>query len=133
LQIERKQKKHQDNMVQTILNFVKGNYKTLIKVAVGIFILYWVIYVLTPTMQMSVQEKQKIDSLNNMIKEIYKDQQKLDSNIVGYNQKIDEVDNHIDKIKGQKTIVKEIYHEEINRVDTYTDNDVDSFFSNRYK
>jgi hypothetical protein len=133
LRIERKQKNHQDNMVQTILNFVKGNYKTLIKVAVGIFILYWVIYVLTPTMQMSVQEKQKIDSLNNMIKEIYKDQQKLDSNIVGYNQKIDEVDNHIDKIKGQKTIVKEIYHEEINRVDTYTDNDVDSFFSNRYK
>lgn len=120
-------------MVQTILNFVKGNYKTLIKVAVGIFILYWVIYVLTPTMQMSIQEKQKIDSLNNIIKEIYKDQQRLDSNIVGYNQKIDEVDNHIDKIKGQKTIVKEIYHEEINRVDTYTDNDVDSFFANRYK
>jgi len=120
-------------MVQTILNFVKRNYKTLIQVAVGIFILYWVIYVLTPTMQMSVQEKQKIDSLNLIIKDIYKEQQKLDSSIAEYNGKIDEVDNHIDKIKGQKTIVKEIYHEEINRVDTYTDNDVDSFFSNRYK
>jgi vacuolar-type H+-ATPase subunit I/STV1 len=120
-------------MVQTILNFVKGNYKTLIKAAVGIFILYWVIYVLTPTMKMSVQEKQKIDSLNIIIKDIYKEQQKLDSSIAEYNNKIDEVDNHIDKIKGQKTIVKEIYHEEINRVDTYTDNDVDSFFANRYK
>lgn len=120
-------------MVQTILNFVKRNYKTLIQVAVGIFILYWVIYVLTPTMQMSVQEKQKIDSLNLVIKDIYKEQQKLDSTIAEYNGKIDEVDNHIDKIKGQKTIVKEIYHEEINRVDTYTDNDVDSFFANRYK
>lgn len=120
-------------MVQTILNFVKRNYKTLIQVGVGIFILYWVIYVLTPTMQMSVQEKQKIDSLNLVIKDIYKEQQKLDSTIAEYNNKIDEVDNHIDKIKGQKTIVKEIYHEEINRVDTYTDNDVDSFFANRYK
>jgi len=120
-------------MVQTILNFVKRNYKTLIQVGVGIFILYWVIYVLTPTMQMSTQEKQKIDSLNIVIMEIYKDQQKLDSTIAEYNNKIDEVDNHIDKIKGQKTIVKEIYHEEINRVDTYTDNDVDSFFANRYK
>jgi hypothetical protein len=120
-------------MVQTILDFLRGNYKMLIKAAVGIFILYWVIYVLTPTMQMSVQEKQKIDSLNIIIKEIYKDQQKLDSSIAGYNKKIDEVDNHIDKIKGQKTIIKEIYHEEINRVDSYTDNDIDSFFADRYK
>lgn len=120
-------------MVQTILNFLKRNYKTIIKAAVGIFILYWVIYVLTPTMKMSVQEKQKIDSLNIIIKDIYKEQQKLDSTIAEYSDKIDEVDNHIDKIKGQKTIVKEFYHEEINRVDTYTDNDVDSFFANRYK
>lgn len=120
-------------MVQTILKFVKGNYKTIIQVAVGIFILYWVLYVLTPTMQMSVQEKQKIDSLNMVIKDIYKEQQKLDSTIAEYNGKIDEVDNSIDKIKGQKTVIKEIYHEEINRVDTYTDNDVDSFFANRYK
>ena len=120
-------------MIQTILNFIRGNYKTIIKGLVGLFILYWVIYVLTPTMQMSVQEKQKIDSLNIIIKEIFKDQQKLDSNILAYNKKIDEVDNHIDKIKGQKTIIKEIYHEEINRVASYTDNDIDSFFANRYK
>ena len=120
-------------MVQIILNFIRGNYKTIIKGLVGLFILYWVIYVLTPTMQMSVQEKQKIDSLNIIVKEIYKEQQKLDSSIAGYNKKIDEVDNHIGKIKSQKTIIKEIYHEEINRVDSYTDNDIDSFFANRYK
>jgi vacuolar-type H+-ATPase subunit I/STV1 len=118
-------------MTQIILNFIKGNYKTIVKGLVALFILYWVIYVLTPTMQMSVQEKQ--NSLNIIIKEIYKDQQKLDSSIAGYNKKIDEVDNHIDKIKGQKTIIKEIYHEEINRVDSYTDNDIDSFFADRYK
>ena len=120
-------------MVQIILNFIKENYKTIIKGLVALFIIYWVIYVLTPTMKMSVQEKQKIDSLNIIVKEIYKNQQKLDSSIVVYNKKIDEVDNHIGKIKSQKTIIKEIYHEEINRVDSYTDNDIDSFFANRYK
>ena len=120
-------------MVQIILNFIKENYKTILKGLVVLFILYWVIYVLTPTMKMSVQEKQKIDSLNIIVKEIYKEQQKLDSSITGYNKKIDEVDNHIGKIKSQKTIIKEIYHEEINRVDSYTDNDIDSFFANRYK
>ena len=119
-------------MGQTILNFIKANYKSILKAIIGLFILYWVIYVLTPTMQMSAQEKAKIDSLNTVMQNIYKEQQKLDSTITEYNGKIDAVDNHIDKIKGQKTIIKEIYHEEINRVDTYTDNDVDSFFSNRY-
>jgi hypothetical protein len=120
-------------MVQIIENFIKANYKTILKGLVVLFILYWIIYVLTPTMKMSVQEKQKIDYLNILVKEIYKNQQKLDSSIVVYNKKIDEVDNHIYKIKGQKTIIKEIYYEEINRVDNYTDNNIDSFFANRYK
>jgi vacuolar-type H+-ATPase subunit I/STV1 len=120
-------------MAQTILNFIKGNYKAILAGIFGLFILYWVIFVLTPTMKMSEQERQKIDSLTIVIKDIYKEQQKLDSSIAGYNKKIDEVDNHIGKIKNQKVIIKEQYHEEINRVNSYTDNDIDSFFSDRYK
>ena len=81
---------------------------------------------------MDASERAKIDSVNNTIKKIYKEQQKLDSAIEGYNKKIDEVDNHIDKIKSQKTIVKEIYHEEINRAGNYTEPQLDSFFSARY-
>ena len=120
-------------MISKVLDFLKGHYKTILISLGGLFLLYWVVFVLTPKVGMDASERAKIDSLNNTIKEIYKEQQKLDSAIEGYNEKIDEVDNHIDKIKGQKTIVKEFYHEEINRVDTYTDNDVDSFFANRYK
>lgn len=118
--------------METVLNFLKGNYKTLIKVAFGIFILYYLIFFLTPKVQMAENERAKIDSLNNLIEEIHKDQLKLDSSIQGYNQKIDEVDNHIDKIKGQKTIIKEIYHEKINNVDKLSNPELDSFFSNRY-
>ena len=118
--------------MQTVLNFLKGNYKTLIKVAFGLFILYYLIFFLTPRVQMAADEKVKIDSLNLMIKEIELEQKKLDSTIQGYNEKIDEVDNHIGKIKGQKTIVKEIYHEKINSVDKLTTPELDSFFSNRY-
>ena len=115
-----------------MINFLKNNYKTIAKVLVGLFLLYWVIFVLTPKVGMDASEKAKIDSLNNTIREIYKEQQKLDSAIEGYNEKIDEVDNHIDKIKGQKTIIKEIYHEEINRAGNYTEPQLDSFFSARY-
>jgi hypothetical protein len=132
LRVERKQKNLHNNM-ETVLNFLKGNYKTLLKVVFGLFILYYLIFFLTPKVQMVADEKAKIDSLTLMIKEIELEQKKLDSNITSYNQKIDEVDNHIDKIKGQKTIVKEIYHEKINSVDKLTVRELDSFFTDRYK
>jgi len=129
---ERKQKKHHNNMIQVITNFLVKNYKTIVKVLFGLFILYWLIFFLTPKIQMSDVERSKIDSLNNLINEIHKDQLRLDSAILEYNEKVDEIDNHIDKIKGQKTIVKEIYHEEINRAGNYTEPQLDSFFSARY-
>ncbi len=131
--VERQQKNHHNNMILNILNLIKENYKTIIKVIVGLFILYWVLYVLTPKMEMSNVEKQKMDSINIGIEKIYKDQQRIDSNIVINNKKIEEIDIHINNIKGQKTIIKEKYYEEIIRVDNYSDSDIDSFFANRYK
>ncbi len=81
---------------------------------------------------MSLQEKTKIDSLNIMMKELIKEQQKIDSTILNYNEKINNLDKNISTIKGQKTIIKEIYHDEINRVGTYNDAELDSFFTSRY-
>ena len=120
-------------MIQVIINFLKTKYKTILTIAFGLFILYYIIFFLTPNIQMAATEKAKIDSLNMMIKEIELEQKKLDSNIVTYNKKIDEVDDHIDNIKGQKTIVKEIYHEKISSVDKLTVRGIDSFFTDRYK
>ena len=82
---------------------------------------------------MSVEEKAKIDSLNVLIMEMNKNQQILDDKIDGINEEIVEVDKDIDKIKGQKTVVKEIYHEKINRAGNFTEPELDGFFSDRYK
>lgn len=114
-------------------SFLSKNYKTFLFIGIGLVALYWVIYVVTPSITMSQKEKQQIDSLNNVIKEIYQHQSKLDSTILDLNKEIDQVDNDIDKIKNKKTIVKKEYHEKINRVDTYTEPELDSFFSDRYK
>ena len=105
---------------------------TILKVLFGLFVLYYLIFFLTPKVNMSVQQKQQLDSLNVLVKQLHNDNVELEKEIDEYNQKIDEVDNHIDKIKGQKTIVKEIYHEKINSVDKLTNPGIDSFFSNRY-
>jgi hypothetical protein len=113
--------------------FVSKHYKIILAVLFGLFLLYWMMFVLTPKMNMSVEEKAKIDSLNVLIMEMNKSQQILDDKIDGINEEINEVDKDIDKIKGQKTVVKEIYHEKINNVSNFTEPELDGFFSDRYK
>ena len=115
-----------------VKDFILKNYKLLLKILVGVFALYWVLFILTPAINMSSKEKATIDSLNTIIKDLYKEQLKLDSSIALNNKKIDSVDTDISKIKGQKTVIKEIYHEEINRAGNYTEPQLDSFFSRRY-
>jgi len=119
-------------MINNIKNFVVKNYKTIIKVLFGLFILYWLIFFLTPKITMSSESKQIIDSLNTHIKNIELEQLKIDSNIVQYNKEINEIDKNIIKLNTQKTIIKEYYHEKIISVDSYNSNQLDSFFSKRY-
>lgn len=117
---------------ETIILFFQKYYLTIIKVLVGLFLLYWLIFFLTPKVEMAASEKEKIDSLNKKIDIIYVEQKKLDEKIVEYNNEITKIDDNLEKIKNQKTIIKEIYHEEIGRVDNYTDAELDSFFAKRY-
>jgi hypothetical protein len=60
-------------MFSKVLDFLKGHYKTILISLGGLFLLYWVVFILTPRVGMDPSEKAKIDSLNNIIKEIYKD------------------------------------------------------------
>jgi hypothetical protein len=120
-------------MIQNIKKFLIKYYKTIIKILIGLIILYWVIFFLTPKIQMSSESKSKIDSINNSIKTIEVIQKKMDSNIVQYNKEILNVDKKISDIKIEKTIIKEIYHEKIISVDNFNDIQIDSFFANRYQ
>ena len=114
-------------MINTVLNFLKTHYMTILKVVFGLFIIYWLLFFLTPKVQMAAESKQSIDLLNFEIKEIEKEQDSL------YNkEEINLLDQHISTIQSQKTIIKEIYHEEIKRVDSYNDRKLDSFFAVRY-
>lgn len=120
-------------MIQNIKKFLIKNYKTIIKILIGLIILYWVIFFITPKIQMSSESKLKIDSINNSIKTIEVIQKKMDSNIVQYNKEILDIDSKISDIKFEKTTIKEIYHEKIISVNNYNDIQIDSFFANRYQ
>jgi len=119
-------------MINTVLNFLKTHYMTILKVVFGLFIAYWLLFFLTPKVQMAAESKQAIDSLNVEIKEIEKEQDSLSNSISEYKEEINLLDEHISTIQSRKTIIKEIYHEEIKRVDSYNDRKLDSFFAVRY-
>jgi cell division protein FtsL len=114
------------------LNFVKTNYLTILKIIGGIFILYWVVFILTPNVKMLESQQKRINDLNDFIIQKETEQKKLDNEIFNLNNQIKLLDLNISKIKGEKTIIKEIYHEAVNNVDNYSDAQLDSFLAKRY-
>jgi vacuolar-type H+-ATPase subunit I/STV1 len=122
-----------DKILNALVSFFSKNYKTLLFLLFGLFLLYWVIFVITPSVTMSNKEKSKIDSLNVVIQGLYKENLKLDSTVLNLNNEIKLVDKQIEEIKNKKVIIKKEYHEKITRVDNYTEPELDSFFSDRYK
>ena len=119
--------------MEVVKNFIFKNYKKILSVLVGLFIVYWVIFVLTPNSTMSKVDKDKLDSLTNVVNQINKEQEILENEIKVLNKEVDKIDNNISTIKTNKTKTGKKYHEEISRVDKYTEPELDSFFSNRYK
>ena len=122
-----------DKILNALGSFFSKNYKTLLFLLFGLFLLYWVIFFITPSVTMSNKEKSQIDSLNVVIQGLYKENLKLDSTVLNLNNEIKLVDKQIEEIKNKKVTVKKEYHEKITRVDNYTEPELDSFFSDRYK
>jgi vacuolar-type H+-ATPase subunit I/STV1 len=109
--------------------------KTVKNILIAVFaliILYWIIFVSIPSSKMAEETYKKIDSLNHNIDSVEALNKVLDSQLINYNNQIGEIDKSIDRIKNEKTTIKEIYHETITNVDHYDNSQLDSFFTNRY-
>lgn len=105
--------------------------KTISIVLVVGLIVGLIIYFL-PSTKIDNTYLNKIDSLNSHLVSLEKKQDSLNQDIRGYKTQIQEVDNSIQTIKNQKTVVKEYYHEKIISIDGFSRNDIDTFFANRY-
>jgi peptidoglycan hydrolase CwlO-like protein len=115
-----------------VKTFIVKNYKTILSVLVGLFIVYWVMTTLNKS-TMSTIDRNKLDSLTNVVNEINKEQDILESKIELIDEEVEKIDDNISKVKTNKIKTGKKYHEEINRVDKYSEPELDSFFSNRYK
>ena len=118
--------------MEIVKNFIVKKYKTILSILIGLFIVYWVM-TMSNTSTMSGIDKAKLDSLTNVVNEINKEQDILESKIELIDKEVEKIDDNISKVKTNKVKTGKKYHEEINRVDKYTEPELDSFFSNRYK
>lgn len=106
--------------------------KNILFVIFAVVVLYWMFFIMTPNSKLAEETYKKIDSLNHSIDSVENINRHLDSQLVNYNTQISEIDRGIDRIKNEKTIIKEIYHEKINDVDNFNSNQLDEFFTKRY-
>jgi len=118
--------------MSNIQNIIKEYLPFVIKVSVGLFLLYWFFYFTTPSTEMSKEDQARIDSLIDKVNDIKEEQQRLDNEIFGHENQVNIIADSILKLKKTKNTINEFYATEVNRISSYSDNQVDSFFSARY-
>ena len=113
---------------------LKDTFDGIFKLAILAGIIYVIWFLLKPSVSTKIDNtyKKDIDSLSRVIENVEKKQEILYQEIKNLNDDISKTDEKILNIKQQKTIVKQIYHEKINAVDTYNDTELDSIFAKRY-
>jgi cell division protein FtsB len=113
---------------------LKDTFDSVFKLVILLGIIYVIWFLLKPSASTKIDNsyKKDIDSLTKVIENVEKKQEILYQEIKNLNDDILQTDVKISNIKQQKTIVKQIYHEKINAVDTYNDTELDSIFAKRY-
>lgn len=77
--------------------------------------------------------KKKLDSLELRSKQLELVQLKYDSMISDQNRFILDMDYKISNIKEKTVIIKEYYKMQVAKVDSFSHNQIDSFFRNKYQ
>ena len=75
----------------------------------------------------------KIDSLQHTVDSIYVENGKLDNQIAGYESEILFQDDKIQSLKDKIVLIKQETHEKVKSVDSFTDDELERFFTERYQ
>ena len=75
----------------------------------------------------------KIDSLQHTVDSIYVENGKLDNQIAEYETEVVFQDNKIQSLKDKLVLIKQETHEKVKSVDSFTDDELERFFTERYQ
>mgnify|MGYP000448015393 FL=1 len=75
----------------------------------------------------------KIDSLQHTVDSIYVENGKLDNQIAEFETEVDLQDNKIQSLKDKLVLIKQETHEKVKSVDSFTHDELERFFTERYQ
>ena len=113
--------------MQELLNKYK---KPLIFVLVILILIFISILTFPKIISHNKKEIKKLDERN---KEIVDEQKKLKEDILKFKEEQEKLDYKLENIKEKTTIIKEYYGEKNKVINSYNQEQLDSFFRNRYK
>jgi len=109
------------------------NVSHLILGAIILLLLWLLLRPVKVDMSKYDKQKQQIDSLSSVIGELQKEQITLDNSIQKHQNVIDSLDNEINNTNKEIADVREYYGKKIRDILNYTPQQLDDFFSKRYK
>jgi septal ring factor EnvC (AmiA/AmiB activator) len=115
-----------------MINFLTKNFRDIILILLGCLLVYLLVRTFTPAPDKSQLLKYKLEQLDNKIKETEKRQKELDSNIALNKKDIERIDQNIDNIRSQKTVVNNYYDQKAKDIPGMTNKQIDSSFRKRY-
>jgi len=115
-----------------IVDFFKQYYK---QVGIGLlvlFVLYWLIFILTPSVEMSNVAVEEIKKLDQEIGTIKLEQNILYNEILQYEEQLDVMDENISQINDTQNKISGEYGKKINAARSYDYQQLVAFLSKRY-
>jgi len=115
------------------MEYITKYWKYVVAIIIGVVLLYGIVYLATPKPEMSELDKYKLEQLDKDINLIIENQKKLDKQIEGYKKELSHIDSTIAKVQNQKTIIKEYYKEQGEKISDMKPSEIDKLFHDRYK
>lgn len=114
-------------------DFLTKNFRDIILILLGCLLVYLLVRTFTPAPDKSELLKYKLEQLDKKILDTEKKQKQLDDSIKVYKEDIKRIDENIDNIRNQKTIINNYYDKKEKEIPGYTNKQIDSVLRKRYK
>lgn len=118
--------------MNNVIEFIKSNWKTILKGLFAIIALWYLIQI-TTVVRMTKENREELKQLEKHIKYVNFQQGLIQYEIETVNEEIKVVEDRIETIKKTKVVIGNEFSKKISNASKYGHVELDRFFADRYK
>ncbi len=118
--------------MNNIKTFIINNYKFLFIGVVSIFLLYWIIFIFTPKVEMSVESNIELKQIDEKIDGLVFEQTILQNEIDMFQEELVNIDNNLGVIKNSQDLNAKNHGKKISNAQSLSHDELVRFFTERY-